>query len=231
MWLRSLQTASIEHAAPHSFDHLTTASQIRRAATRHCRLQSALSSPTIPASLRVVNYNFNHYNVLGDKRPSYLEPFLLPGGRWLLTYVFDGRDSYVLCWDTFLNECSDGETHIICPVAHCVLPLFIVDQLHGSWAQIQYEPSTERVNIAIQLMPLFFRNRVIWPSAPTETVRPRMSFFALTTSKKTSLTIRSSAKTKLGKRSAKAGGLFFMSSMSVRCLDTSKISSWSISMP
>lgn len=113
-----------------------------------------LSSPTIPASLRVANYSLNHYDLLGDKHLSYLEPFLLPGGRWLLTYAFDGRDSYVLCWDTFLNEYGDGETRMICPVAHCVLPLFVVDPLRGAWAQIQCEPSTERVNIAIRLMRL-----------------------------------------------------------------------------
>jgi hypothetical protein len=153
VWLRSLRIASIEQAtAPHSFDPLTTACQFKKAATRHYRLCSTLLSPTIPASLRVVKYSLGHADVLPDGLFSYLTPVLLPGGRWLLSYAFNGSDSYVLCWDTFMNhECDDDEILGIRPVAHCALPLSVVDQLRGDWAQIQYEPDAERVNIAIRL--------------------------------------------------------------------------------
>lgn len=159
MWLCLLRTASIEQAtAPHSFDPFTTTSQIRNAATRHYRLRSALLCPTIPASLRVVNYCLGHDDVLTEGPASYLTPVLLPGGRWLLSYAFDGRNSYVLCWDTFVNrEYGGDERPNIRSTARCVLPLSVVDQLTGDWAQIQYEPGTERVNIAIQLTTLLGR--------------------------------------------------------------------------
>ena len=161
MWLRSLQISSIEEAAaPYSFDCLTTVYQIRKAATRRCRLRSALSSPTIPASLRVSIYHFSHDEVLGDKPASCLTPILLPGGRWLLTYAFDGRNSYVFCWDTFLDGgCDGGEARAIRPVAHCMFPHVVTDRLRGTWAQIQYEPGTKIVNIAIRFSGPFFEFR------------------------------------------------------------------------
>ncbi|KAF8313980.1 hypothetical protein DL93DRAFT_1100174 [Clavulina sp. PMI_390] len=117
IWSRALHDISVEHCiAPHSFDGLSI-SDLKRVSVRPKLLYAAFRDPKRPLRANMRKYTLGYQTSLAGGLPNnmdaepdvqYLHPYLLPGGRWILSGVIDEKSTtHLCCWDRTMNP-SDG---------------------------------------------------------------------------------------------------------------------------
>lgn len=123
VWIHILQrTIHDQCLMPHTFPIATmTARELERCATRPLRLHhevktSQLSSPTS----RTLRFDFGSVSTPEDpwSEAADQDPYLLPGGRWLLNFAISKTDIHICCWDLQLKAGAEHKGHdILRPVA------------------------------------------------------------------------------------------------------------------
>lgn len=158
LWRRVLHALSLEQSiAPHSLEHLSSASDLMTAATRYTRMRAALSDHRLPLSIRVDHYLLDHRGIFDSASAKFMPLTLLPGGRWLLSLAIHDGSSYVVCWDVRLKAFHDsdpvkleGSHYSLRPAAYLELKNVNLVAWEGSWAQVQATTEADGVIIAVR---------------------------------------------------------------------------------
>ncbi|KAF8314668.1 hypothetical protein DL93DRAFT_2227767 [Clavulina sp. PMI_390] len=114
LWRRAFRNISVEYClAPHSYPPLSI-NDLKRISTRPDRLFKAIRDPKRPLHATMRRYTLNYGGSLVDRNVTItpntneLMPYLLPGGRWLLSGIIDhdNASTHLFCWD--LASCIDN---------------------------------------------------------------------------------------------------------------------------
>ena len=74
--------------------------ELRKCATRSCRFRHALGTPgVVQLTGRGVELDFNNTTTRAAGQVMEGQPYLIPGGRWLLTFVRGTGAVSIACWD------------------------------------------------------------------------------------------------------------------------------------
>ncbi|KAF8309544.1 hypothetical protein DL93DRAFT_2085430 [Clavulina sp. PMI_390] len=134
--------------APHSFPNLLV-QDLKRFSARSDRLLKAFKDPEMPlqATMEICTLNYEAFfpaaspeNIGTTRRVEYLDPYLLPGGRWILSGIIvdDTQFTHLVCWDRTASHIGESSLQ---PIARYTWEGFrptsktnwLTSQLHGSY--------------------------------------------------------------------------------------------------
>ncbi|KAF8301404.1 hypothetical protein DL93DRAFT_542686 [Clavulina sp. PMI_390] len=119
VWHHALRGVINEHnLAPHSFPD-PSIKNLKRLSTRPARLLESFKNPERPLHVTIEKYILDYEQFLPEiplgatsafQDVQYLDPYLLPGGRWILSGAINREASSTLlfCWDCTKSHVDGG---------------------------------------------------------------------------------------------------------------------------